>query len=75
MPNIVVRNIPDHLHALLKARAEHNHRSVTREVVHLIESGLDAAPVRRPLPAPVRFRSGRVIDIDEFETAVVDGQR
>lgn len=75
MGTIVVKNLPDHLHALLKQRAEHNHRSMTKEVVHLIEAGLHGATPRRPLPPPVKLRSGRMISIDEFEAAVADGQK
>ena len=75
MSTIVVKNFPDHLHTLLKQRAEHNHRSMTKEVVHLIEAGLDAVPRRRPLPPPVKLRSGRVISIDEIEAAIADGQK
>lgn len=75
MSTIVVKNFPDHLHTLLKQRAEHNHRSMTKEVVHLIETGLQAAPHPRPLPPPVKLRSGRMISIEEFEDAVADGQK
>ncbi len=75
MSTIVVKNFPDHLHALLKQRAEHNHRSMTKEVVHLIEAGLQAAPARRPLPPPVKLRSGRMLSIDEIEAAIAEGQK
>lgn len=75
MSTIVVKNLPDHLHALLKQRAEQNHRSMTKEVVHLIEAGLQAAPARRPLPPPVKLRSGRMLSIDEIEAAIAEGQK
>lgn len=75
MSTIVVKNFPDHLHTLLKQRAEHNHRSMTKEVVHIIEAGLDAAPPQRPLPPPVKLRSGRILSIDEIEAAIADGQK
>ena len=75
MSTIVVKNFPDHLHLLLKQRAEHNHRSMTKEAVHLIEAGLQAAPPQKPLPPPVKLRSGRMISIEEFEAAVADGQK
>ena len=54
MSTIVIRNLPEHLHAQLKARAEHNHRSMNKEVVHLIEAGLraggpaESAPLAEP---------------------------
>ena len=75
MSTIVVKNFPDHLHTLLKQRAEHNHRSMTKEVVHLIEAGLQAAPPRQPLPPPVKLRSGRMVSIEEFEAAVAHDQK
>ena len=74
MSTIVVRNLPDHLHALLKQRAEHNHRSMTKEVVYLIEAGLVGLATQRPLPPPVKLRSGRMLSIDDIESAVADGQ-
>ena len=74
MSTIVVKNFPDHLHALLKQRAEHNHRSMTKEVVHLIETGMANAVKPRPLPPLVMLRSGRMLGIDEIEAAIADGQ-
>ena len=75
MSTIVVKNLPDHLHALLKKRAQHNHRSMTKEVVHLIESGLGMAPpTARTLPPPVKLRSGRMLTIEDIEAAIADGQ-
>jgi hypothetical protein len=37
MSTLVIRNVPDTLHARLKAMAERNRRSVTHEVITLIE--------------------------------------
>lgn len=75
MSTIVVKNLPDHLHEQLKLRAAHNHRSMTKEVVHLIEAGLaDTGNKPRPLPPLVKLRSGRMLSIDEIEAAIADGQ-
>ena len=74
MSTIVVKNLPDHLHTLLKQRAEHNHRSMTKEVVHLLQVGLGGAVALRPLPPPVKLRSGRMLSIDDIEAAIADGQ-
>lgn len=74
MSTIVIKNLPDDLHARLKQRAEHNHRSMTKEVVHLIETGLGSGAAPRPLPPPVRLRSGRMLDIEEIEAAIAEGQ-
>lgn len=78
MSTIVVKNFPDELHGRLKERAERNHRSMTKEVVHLIAAGLgsDLPPLERPLPPPVALpvalRSGRMTTIDEIEEAIAD---
>lgn len=74
MSTIVVKNFPEHLHAQLKQRAAQNHRSMTKEVVHLVESGLGGAAFPRPLPPPVKLRSGRMLTAAEIETAIADGQ-
>lgn len=72
MSTIVVKNFPERLHERLKKRAEHNHRSMTKEVVHLVEAGLAAAPATPPLPTPVSLRSGRKITAQEIEAAIAD---
>jgi plasmid stability protein len=78
MSTIVVKNFPEELLERLKDRAERNHRSMTKEVVHLVAAGLGSeeasqppAP-RRPPPAPVTLRSGRMISIEDFEAAMAD---
>jgi plasmid stability protein len=68
MSNIVVRDVPEELHASLKKQAKRHHRSVTKEVVSLIEAGVrnaegdaHAAPAQ---PAP---------DYAEILAAIRDG--
>ena len=74
MSTIVVKNFPDELHGRLKERAERNHRSMTKEVVHLIAIGLgsELPPLTRPRPPPAALRSGRMTTIDEIEEAIAD---
>ena len=76
MSSIVVKNFPADLLDRLKERAERNHRSMTKEVVHLLAASLDSEPSQpapsRPLPAPVRLRSGKTVSIEDFEAAVAD---
>ena len=74
MSTIVVKNFPDELHGRLKERAERNHRSMTKEVVHLIAIGLgsELPPLTRPLPPPVALRSGRMTTIEAIEEAIAD---
>ena len=38
MPNITVKNIPDHVYEVLKQRATSHHRSINSEIIYLIES-------------------------------------
>jgi len=45
MTTLVIKNFPDDLHARLREQAKRHHRSVTREVLSLVEAGL-AAPLR-----------------------------
>lgn len=73
MSTLVIKNMPDKLHKLLKVQAERNHRSVTKEAIRLLESGLAPSAVRRPLPEPIDLRSGRMQTIEEFEAAVREG--
>ena len=74
MSTIVVRNFPDDLHGRLKERAERNHRSMTKEVVHLIAAGLgnELPQQRRPLPTPATLSSGKMATIEEVEAAIAD---
>jgi hypothetical protein len=64
MSTIVVRNFPDELHARLKEQAERNRRSVSKEVVTLIERGL-APPRSAPeLSPPLKLKGGSVTPED-----------
>ena len=80
MPTLVVKNLPEPLHARLKAQALQHHRSMTKEVIALIEQGLLAprtmAPGmdRRPLPPLIRLASGPVTT-EWIEAAIADGQK
>ena len=58
MSTLVIKNFPDDLHARLKAQAERNRRSVTKEVVTLIER--EIAPSRKPpkLSPPIKLKGG-----------------
>jgi len=64
MPTIVVKNVPEALHARLKAQAERNHRSVTKELLTLIESGTAAKRVAPVLPPPIKLKGGPLTDED-----------
>jgi len=74
MGTLVIKNLPDALHARLKEQAERNRRSVTKEAVTLIEAGLGIGRAPAPLPPLVKLRGGRKTKIDELEAAIREGQ-
>jgi plasmid stability protein len=74
MSTLVIKNLPDALHARLKEQAERNRRSVTKEVVTLIETGLGVGRAPMPLPPLVKLRGGHKVTIDELEAAIAEGQ-
>jgi len=74
MSTLVVKNIPDQLHAQLKRQAQRNHRSVTKEVVSLIEAGVVAQKPKFKLPPPLKLKSGHMLTIEEIEDAIAEGR-
>lgn len=72
MSTIVIKNLPDALHAGLKERARRNHRSVTKEAINLIEAGVAAQPSAKTAPEPIRLKGARGLAADELEAALTD---
>lgn len=73
MSTLVIKNLPEDLHAKLRAQAERNHRSVTKEVVRLIEIGVNAPPAKAAqIAAPASGGGG--LTIEEIEAAIADGR-
>ena len=71
MTTLVIKNFPEELHARLKLQAEHHRRSLTKEAVELIESGLAVGTGRTgPLPEPVELRSGHAPKVKNIEAAI-----
>lgn len=75
MTALVIKNLPDDVLARLKDRARANHRSLTKEAIVLLSSGVGAvaAPTvppraREPLPAPCALPRGP-LTIDDIEDA------
>ena len=64
MSTLVIRNLPDDLHARLKEQAERNRRSVTMEVVTLIELGTAAQRTAPTLSPPIKLKGGPLTDKD-----------
>lgn len=73
MPTLVIKNLPESLHRKLKKRAAQNHRSVTKEVVSLIEANV-ATPPKFELPAPLKLKSGRLLTLEDIEAAIAEGR-
>ena len=77
MPTLVVKNLPEQLHERLKAQAQAHHRSMTKEVIALIEQGLlasSAALTKPALPKLRRVGSGP-LTAKWIASAIADGRR
>ena len=76
MSALVIKNLPNHLHAQLKQQAQRNHRSLTKEAILLIETGLATyPPIKSPLPPAIKLRGGHIATIEEIESFIADGQK
>lgn len=74
MATLVIRNVPDDLHACLKQHAQQHHRSVTKEVISLIEDAVTHSARGAQLPPPLELKSGCMLTIKEIEAAIAEGQ-
>ena len=52
MPTLVIRDVSDELHGLLKARAAEHRRSLNKEVITILENSLN--PQKTVLPPLVK---------------------
>lgn len=74
MATLVIKNLPDPLHARLKRQAEQNHRSLNKEAKRLIEAALSApGAVARPLPPPIRLKGGP-LTARQLAAAITEGR-
>lgn len=74
MSTLVIKNLPEHLHAALKSRALRNHRSLNKEAVALIEQAIVAPRMAPQMSPPLKLRSGRMLTIEDIEAAIKEGQ-
>jgi plasmid stability protein len=63
VPGLVIKNLPPELHRKLKERAARHHRSMNKEVLHMLERSLDEGDRRENAPPPL---SGRLPLTDEI---------
>jgi len=80
MPTLVVKNLPEQLHERLRAQAQEHHRSMTKEVIALIEQGLlapNAAAVNPAKPALPKLRrvAGGTLTAEWIASAIADGRK
>jgi len=73
MSTIVIRDLPEHVHTRLKDQAKRNRRSVTKEVITLIERGLIPSRQAPDLGPPVKLR-GRSLTTREIEAWISKGR-
>lgn len=71
---MVIKNFPEELHARLKAQAQRHHRSITKEVVTLIESVLTEPRERPKLSPPLKLAGGYRPTIEDIEAAIADNR-
>ena len=70
MSTLVVKNLPDHLHEALKARARRNHRSLNKEAASIIEQAVQEGAVQ-PLQSTA-VAKGQPLSMSELEAAFTD---
>lgn len=80
MPTLVVKNLPEQLHERLRAQALEHHRSMTKEVIALIEQGLlapNAVAVNQGKPALPKLRrvAGGPLTSEWIASAIADGRK
>lgn len=73
MATLVIKNLPEQVHARLRAQAERNRRSLTQEAIHLIESGITVPRLAPTLPPPVKVKGGPLTTA-EIEAAIDEGR-
>lgn len=73
MGTLVIKNLPEVLHARLKEQADRNRRSVTKEAVTLIERGLAPSRKAPELGPPIKLKGGP-LTAAEIEAWIAQGR-
>lgn len=72
MPSLLIKDLPELLHRSLKESAESHRRSMTKEALFLIETGLQQRPRIRQMPRPYRLK--RVLTKEWIDKAKREGR-
>jgi len=77
MPGLLVKNLPDHLHIRLKRRAAANRRSMSNELIMILERVLDdrAGPPTLAEVDAMRVRGLKPLTQDILDEALKTGRR
>lgn len=70
MGTLVVKDLPEHLHKALKARARLNHRSLNKEATIIIKQALHTREA--PTPRGIPGGTAQPLSSDELESALRD---
>jgi plasmid stability protein len=70
MPSILIKDIPTDLHERLRKAAVRDHRSMSKEVIALLEATLAERPAELPPPVELAF----ALTQDWLERAVSEGR-
>lgn len=73
MSTLVIKNLPDDLHARLRDQAERNRRSVTQEAISLLESGITVPRLAPILAPPVKLKGGP-LTTEDILTFLAEGR-
>ena len=76
MPGLLIKNLPDHVHARLKARAAVNRRSMSREALVILEGALSegAGPPTLEEIDATRVRGSRPLTQELIDEARESGR-
>ncbi len=71
MPSILIKDIPPDLHQRLRDAATRDHRSLSKEVIALLEAALAERPAELPPPIELAFPLTK----EWLDQAVAEGRR
>ena len=72
MTGLVIKDLPEKLHRQLKERASRHHRSMTKEVLAMLEQALAKDAVSPPVAPP--FRGGFALTDNFIDRARREGR-